>query len=664
MRRDSESAAPLGVVGGFQLLARSRTTPASTWYRARNQGRGSYCELELFEPNHVGRPGFQRWFRAEAGAAARFRHPEAIRTIALERNGKGAFVAYARHGGRHLGEVIEQARVRGTDIPVELALHIAITVSGVLRSLEQTPIDGRLGMLHGSLTPEDVWILPAGGIRVARVGLARARLELPASASEAAHRAPELLEDRAALRPACDVYALGLLLFEMLIGRTVYERSSAPETQQAVRSGTRPRLVKARSDVRADLEALVEWMLAENPLERPQTMATVASMMVDALSRIRGNGVGGAELAAFVARTGDAAVWPGGIAEVAAPFIETEERTDALALLPPPAHPAPEEEPEILFEAPVDFEGPGLARSDWGPTTNIKDGPEADALALSQRLYDVFAIEREVSSPGSGRYVAHAGLGGGHLELGTDEVSGRSVLMEPLPPHLPDALERRLEELHRVAPHPNLLPLLETRGGAHGAPRAISVYDGGLPLSDIVDARGPIELKAAEELLAGLVAALESLHTAGVSHGALHPECVLVERVEGKTRVCLGGLLQSVGDPKLADPAFTPPEQLYGEGRRDVAGDVWGLGAVLFYALTGERPYAAQSRDMVLETNWFTTVPRIVRIRPAGQGFDPVIQAALDPRPGHRPVRVRDLLGRLHDAVPRVAPRRKARSES
>lgn len=648
-------------MGGFQLLERIETTAGSNWYRARSMPRGRPCLIEVFDPNHVERPDFRRWFRAEAGAAARFRHPEAIRAVAVERAPNRVYLAYDRPTGSRLDGLLARGRARRIPIPVEAALHLAAAVAGVLRTVEQTPIAGGGVMGHGSLTPSDVLVAPDGSVQVGRVGLARCRLELPASASDVAHRAPELLEDRGAFRPASDVYALGLVLFEALVGRAAFERPSVPEAQRAVRAGARSRLVKVRPDVLPNLEALIEWTLAENPSERPQSVGTVLSMIVDALARLPLQRSAGEALAGWVRQVEEGAQWPGGLAVVAprgsSERPRFEDSTSTFAILPPPPTPSGPEAPhrptgepaipEIPFDHPVEFVPERRARSDRGPAT-LTDLERLDRAELTEALYDGFVVEASdvvAEKPLDGRYEYARALGSGQVGIGTDLRTGQTVVLEPLPPHLPEDLERRLVELGRVDPHPALLALLETREDASGVPRAVSKYIGGHPLLDVVEAEGPLAIEAAVQLLQSMSSAVGHLHEAGVIHGGLHPEGVLVRRSSDRLEVEVGGLLQCLGDQALVDPAFLPPEQLYGGARRDGRADVWGVGALLFYALSGERPYDAQSRASLADALRTSPVPSLRSVRPSARRFEPVLRAALDPRPDHRPRRVVDLLG-------------------
>jgi hypothetical protein len=120
---------------------------------------------------------------------------------------------------------------------------------------------------------------------------------------------------------------------------------------------------------------------------------------------------------------------------------------------------------------------------------------------------------------------------------------------------------------------------------------------------------GPFSERAAVELVEKLAGGLAHAHALGVLHRDLKPDNVLFD---DRGEPCLAdfGLAISLnaGSQRLSvtgmasgTPAFMAPEQAFGEKQLTVATDVYGLGTVLYAALTGKPPFPGTSAIMVME---------------------------------------------------------------
>ena len=129
-------------------------------------------------------------------------------------------------------------------------------------------------------------------------------------------------------------------------------------------------------------------------------------------------------------------------------------------------------------------------------------------------------------------------------------------------------------------------------------------------------ARGALEQRRAVEIVAGLGDAVGALHDAGVIHRDLKPENAIV-RPDGTPVLLDFGLARELDAQSLTQtgqvlgtPAFMPPEQANGDKDVDERADVYGLGAILFSALSGQAPFNAESlvkllyKVMETEPDW------------------------------------------------------------
>ena len=194
----------------------------------------------------------------------------------------------ADSGCRHL--VAERAAGERADVWVgrvgQIAERIALAV--VLQAARGLAAAASRGVHHGELSPSALWVDPAGGVRVARVGL-RALVAEDGPPAHLAYAAPEIRSGGAATTP-CDVYSLGATLYFLLTG------CAALAVHTDGQCGV-PDPRELRGDLSARSARLVALLTATDPSARPQTWDL-------ALSEIEENVTGGRVDAPVPARAG------------------------------------------------------------------------------------------------------------------------------------------------------------------------------------------------------------------------------------------------------------------------------------------------------------------------------------------------------------------------
>ncbi|GAB7106090.1 hypothetical protein JCM4814A_44040 [Streptomyces phaeofaciens JCM 4814] len=228
---------------------------------------------------------------------------------------------------------------------------------------------------------------------------------------------------------------------------------------------------------------------------------------------------------------------------------------------------------------------------------------------------------------------------------------------------------REVETAGRVA-SPWVVPLLDADPEAE-SPWLATAFVPGPDLSEAVRECGPLPLASVRFLGARLAEALDAVHAAGLVHRDVKPGNVLLA-VDGPRMIDFG-IARTPEDTALTasgmvvgSPGFLSPEQAQGRGREiGPASDVFSLGCLLAYAVTGERPFGAGSAPGVLV--------RTVHEDPDLDGVPapllPLLRDCLAKEPGARPgVReVRQALdggaggageGWLPEAVTRLIARR------
>ncbi len=169
-------------------------------------------------------------------------------------------------------------------------------------------------------------------------------------------------------------------------------------------------------------------------------------------------------------------------------------------------------------------------------------------------------------------------------------------------------LERFLREARVAATvdHPCLVRIYDA-GRQDGMLFMAFEFVPGGDLEELIAARGQLDWEAAVRLVDDCAQGLAAIHAAGLVHRDLKPRNVFITAA-GCAKVGDFGLARSAsGDDRmtatglgLGTPAYMSPEQAHGHGDLDIRSDLYGLGCVLYAALTGKAPYQGQTSWMIV----------------------------------------------------------------
>jgi protein kinase-like protein len=199
----------------------------------------------------------------EAAAAAHLRHPACLRAYGFGRDSRHVYIAYEFVPGQTYREAL-----RAGDLTNETAIEACAQVCEGLAHAHAA------GILHRDIKPSNVLLTDGDRVsaRVLDFGLAQmAEAETLTEAGDVpgtlAYISPERLSGNEAT-PAADVWAVGVMLWEALVGRHPFWRGSMLETARAIEAGARP-LGEFRPDLPKRLLRLVDSTLAKNAARRP-----------------------------------------------------------------------------------------------------------------------------------------------------------------------------------------------------------------------------------------------------------------------------------------------------------------------------------------------------------------------------------------------------------
>lgn len=251
---------------------------------------------------------------------------------------------------------------------------------------------------------------------------------------------------------------------------------------------------------------------------------------------------------------------------------------------------------------------------------------DPEFLSVQQALAGEYSLERELGRGGMGV-----------VYLAREVQLERLVAIKVLPAALaerPGFRERFLREARTAAQlsHPNIVPIHRV-GEAGGFSFFVMTYVDGETLGNRVRTHGPLGAGAAARVLREVAWALAYAHGRGVIHRDVKPDNILIERESGRALVTDFGIArvrqaEREGDDEQAmgTAAFASPEQLTG-GEVDGRSDVYALGVVGYYIVSGRLPYDAGSVPALLGKQLGEAAPSVGRAAP---GIPTALARAID----------------------------------
>ena len=200
--------------GRYRILSHLADGGMASVYVALDARLDREVALKIMRPGLAADDVFVDRFRAEARSAARLSHPNVVAVFDQGEDAGEVFLAMELVEGKTLRDVIHE------EAPLTAREALAI-LEPILLALRAAHL---AGMIHRDVKPENVIVRHDGEVKVADFGLARAITNQTATSQTGvllgtvSYLSPEQVE-RGVADPRSDVYAAGLLLFEMLTGR-------------------------------------------------------------------------------------------------------------------------------------------------------------------------------------------------------------------------------------------------------------------------------------------------------------------------------------------------------------------------------------------------------------------------------------------------------------
>jgi len=268
--------------GSYELLGRLGSGGMAEVYLARAVGLEDFefekiVVLKRVLPERLDDRRYAAMFRDEARVAATLEHPNIVHTHDIGIKDDECFFTMEYLHGEDLKAILGGANKAREQLPLELALQIAVgCAAGLHHAHEQTDYAGRpLEIVHRDVSPSNIIVTRQSGVKLIDFGIAKA-------ASDKEHTGVGVLKGKVAymspeqcrgepLDRRCDIFAMGIVLYEMV---TMERPFAAPNVLGTVHKllGEAPRRPRdLRRDCPPALERIVLKALEKDPTKRYQT---------------------------------------------------------------------------------------------------------------------------------------------------------------------------------------------------------------------------------------------------------------------------------------------------------------------------------------------------------------------------------------------------------
>jgi len=245
-------------IGRYELVQRLGHGGMATVYLGRATGNAGFEKLvaiKVIHPHLAAEPEFVEMFLEEARIAARIQSPHVAGILDLGHDDGLHFMVMEYIDGETLSGLLRQLRPRDERLPIPVVLQILIDACEGLTSVHNLrDVDGHLyGLVHRDVSPQNLMIGFDGWTKIVDFGLAKATGKRHTHTGhlrgKLAYMSPEQARGRP-LTAAADLFALGVILWELLTGKRLFAGETDAETLDNVMRCELPAISALRADVR------------------------------------------------------------------------------------------------------------------------------------------------------------------------------------------------------------------------------------------------------------------------------------------------------------------------------------------------------------------------------------------------------------------------------
>lgn len=270
-------------ISHYRILRQIGQGGMGTVYLAEDLRLGRKVALKVMLPEIAGHEKRLQRFLREAKLSSSITHPNIIAFYEIGEANSVHYLAMEYIEGATL-----RAKLQGTPMPLDETVRIARQVAEALIAAH------RAGVIHRDVKPENVMLTAEGHVKVVDFGLARRDITMGDESGSSddqvtktqlsmvgqpigtvSYMSPEQLRGQA-VDGRTDIFAVGVLMFEMLAGRRPFEGTSSVGTMQRILTTPPDALARFNYDVPPDIERVIRKCLEKDPDWRYQSARELA----------------------------------------------------------------------------------------------------------------------------------------------------------------------------------------------------------------------------------------------------------------------------------------------------------------------------------------------------------------------------------------------------
>ena len=263
-------------LGSFRIEAVLGSGAMGTVYRGTNEKNGKPAAIKVVSSEYAQGSKIRDRFDREAEILQQFRHPNIVRFLAVGRFRGTSYIAMEYIQGDTLDKVLLD---RGP-LPWREVVELGIQICDALHYAHEH------GVVHRDLKPSNLMVTTDGKIKLTDFGIAK---DLDATAltatgrtlGTAAYMSPEQIRGAPAVSHRTDLYALGVVLFQMLVGKPPFEGNTPVVLMHSHLNEPPPRPSAKVAEIPRKLDELIVNLMAKSPNDRPWDAAAVGVKLTD-----------------------------------------------------------------------------------------------------------------------------------------------------------------------------------------------------------------------------------------------------------------------------------------------------------------------------------------------------------------------------------------------
>jgi serine/threonine protein kinase len=247
-------------------------------YRAKQLGHGGFEKIVAVKrilPQYAESDDFKEMFLQEASLSAHLQHPNVVQTYSNGEVGGYLFLTMEYVDGKNLRQILSKVDRQKKRIPIEHALFVIAEAAKGLNYAHEY-VDERSGqamnIIHRDMSPQNVMLGYDGTVKIVDFGIAKMAAQAESTRAgvlkgKFGYMSPEQARGMQ-LDRRTDVFALGIILFELLTQRRLFASDDDMRTLRLVKECRIPRPSKYNPSIGPELDRIVLKALAKEKAER------------------------------------------------------------------------------------------------------------------------------------------------------------------------------------------------------------------------------------------------------------------------------------------------------------------------------------------------------------------------------------------------------------